>query len=279
MYIYEKVGEKKYKATCTICGNVKYILKEPKTPKKCSALTCGDRYYEYNYIGKVFGDMKVIKREGKNFIIQCQVCNLIAKVRISHFVNNIFNNQNHSNCHKILYRNHKNEISKFQNFKERWRTMIRRCCDPNHKSYHLYSEFGVCERWKDFMLFYNDMYKDFKEELQIDRIDGTKGYSKENCRWVTAEKNSINRTTTKDCIAYNLKTKEIFKFDRYKDMSLNKFCEIKNISHTTVLDRLNRKIQNYYLPIKEYVFFNTYNEMNDYLKKHPSVESKCDFKN
>lgn len=278
MYIYEKVGIKKYKATCTVCGNVKYITSKPKKPKKCNALTCGDRYYEYHYIGKVFGDMKVIARENKNFIIECQICNLITKVRINNFVNNTFNNQEHNNCHKILYKNHKHEISKFQNFKERWRMMIRRCCDEKHKSYDFYNQIGICEKWKDFMLFYNDMYECFEEELQIDRIDGNKGYYKENCRWVTAEKNSINRRTTKDCIAYNLKTKEIFKFDRFQDMSLHKFCKKNNLCHTTVIDKLNRKVQNYYLPLKGYVFFNTYDEMNDYLKKHLSVESKCDFK-
>lgn len=279
MYIYEKIGTKKYKATCTICGNIKYICYKPKKQKECNALTCGDRYYEYHYIGKTFGDMKIIGKEDRNFIIECQICNLITKVRISNFINNTFHNQEHSNCHKILYRDHKHEIKKLQNFKERWRMIIRRCCDKNHKSYDFYSQFGVCERWKDFMLFYNDMYKDFKEDLQIDRIDGTKGYSKENCRWVTAEKNAINRRTTKDCIAYNLKTKETFKFDRHQDMSLHGFCERNNLCHTTVVDRLNHRIQNYHLPTKGYVFFNTYEEMNDYLKKHPSVESKCDFKN
>lgn len=32
---------------------------------------------------------------------------------------------------------------------------------------------------------------------QIDRIDNEKGYSKENCRWVTAKVNNRNRRSTK----------------------------------------------------------------------------------
>lgn len=266
MYVYEKLGNKKIKATCTECGNIKYITYMPKKEMKCSALSCGYKYFEHNYIGKIFGDMKIIEKEGKNFIIKCQVCGFITKVRTESFINNAFNNQSHTNCHKILYKEHKNEIKKIKSFKERWRNIIRRCYDKNHKSYSYYSKFGVCDRWKDFMLFYNDMYNDFEENLQIDRIDGNKGYSKENCRWVTAEKNAINRKTTKNCIAYNLKTKEIFKFDRQQNISLNKFCKINNIARTTVLDKLNHKIQNYYLPTNEYVFFNTYEEMNNYLK-------------
>lgn len=263
MFIYEKLGNKKYKIICLECGNVKYATAPPHTDK-CSTLTCGEQFYKHNYIGKTFGDMKVISKENDNFIIKCNICGFITKVRVSNFINNTFNNQSHNNCHKILYKQ-VDDIKKFQNFKERWRTIVRRCCDKNHKSYNFYSKIGICERWKDFMLFYNDMYKDFKPELQIDRIDGEKSYCKENCRWVTPKKNAINRKTTKNAIAYNIINKKIYKFGKNSETSILEFSKLINVSSTNIYDRLNKKIKN--IPQNNFIFFNNEKELKEYLEK------------
>lgn len=60
-----------------------------------------------------------------------------------------------------------------------------------------YSGVTVCKRWLDsFDNFVEDMgYK--PDGLELDRIDNSKGYYKENCRWVTRGANQFNRSKFK----------------------------------------------------------------------------------
>lgn len=76
-----------------------------------------------------------------------------------------------------------------------WRAMINRCDSPRDARYKDYGGRGikVCARWYDFSLFVADMGLRPAENLQLDRIDNNEGYSKENCRWVTAAENNKNK--------------------------------------------------------------------------------------
>lgn len=75
-----------------------------------------------------------------------------------------------------------------------WRGIKARCLNPNKKAYKNYGAKGitVCERWKSFLNFYADM-GDKPEGLELDRINNSKGYSKENCHWVPGNLNAWNR--------------------------------------------------------------------------------------
>ena len=75
-----------------------------------------------------------------------------------------------------------------------WHDMIHRCENHKFASYRLYGGRGiqVCNRWKEFSNFYDDMISSYEDGLQLDRIDNYKGYSKENCRWVTPSQNMRN---------------------------------------------------------------------------------------
>lgn len=82
--------------------------------------------------------------------------------------------------------------------KSLWFDLIRRCHNPKSHTYDkkIYQDKGitVCDEWRnDFKKFYEwSMANGFSNEkmpsgiraLSIDRIDGTKGYSPDNCRWV-----------------------------------------------------------------------------------------------
>lgn len=96
-----------------------------------------------------------------------------------------------------------------------WKAMRQRCNNPNATKYYLYGGKGVtiCDRWNDFWLFVEDMDNRPSPRHTIDRKDGSKGYSPDNCRWATpAEQNrnhSRNRYINHDGIRLTVRDWEI----------------------------------------------------------------------
>lgn len=83
-----------------------------------------------------------------------------------------------------------------------WGAMIQRTSDPNCDSWELYGGRGitVCDEWENsFEAFWADMGPTWRDGLSLDRIDNSRGYYKENCRWVTPTVQSHNRNKRKGC--------------------------------------------------------------------------------
>ena len=79
---------------------------------------------------------------------------------------------------------------------ETWKGMNARCNNPNHKKYPDYGGRGikVCDRWKDFNLFFEDMGHKPTKSHSLDRFPDMDGdYSSENCRWATDYQQSRNK--------------------------------------------------------------------------------------
>ena len=76
-----------------------------------------------------------------------------------------------------------------------WAQMIQRCTNINNNAYENYGGRGisVCEEWKSFSKFEEDMAPTWVDGLTIDRIDNDLGYSKGNCRWITRAEQLKNR--------------------------------------------------------------------------------------
>ena len=79
--------------------------------------------------------------------------------------------------------------------------MKTRCYDVNDKNYMTYGGKGIriCQEWLDNPELFEEwsLENGYEDNLTIDRIDSTKDYCPDNCRWVTLEDNAKYKSTTR----------------------------------------------------------------------------------
>lgn len=75
-----------------------------------------------------------------------------------------------------------------------WQQMTQRCINHNHQYYHNYGGRGIkiCQRWRKFKNFIEDMGEPPTKKHSIDRIDNDGNYCKSNCRWATKKQQNRN---------------------------------------------------------------------------------------
>lgn len=75
--------------------------------------------------------------------------------------------------------------------------MQQRCYNPKCRSYRWYGAKGitVCGEWRESFEAFKDWAEshDYFDTAEIDRDNSEKGYSPDNCQWVTKQENLINR--------------------------------------------------------------------------------------
>lgn len=109
-----------------------------------------------------------------------------------------------------------------------WVAMRHRCNDDNNRHYGA-KGIKVCEEWNDFINFKSwSLSQGYTDSLTIDRINGDKGYSPDNCRWVDNYVQHNNQSNNK-YIIFNGEVKTVAQWA--KELNLNP---------QTLYSRLNR---------------------------------------
>lgn len=97
-----------------------------------------------------------------------------------------------------------------------WKDVKARCYFPSHKSYTNYGRRGVkmCDEWKNSAKAFVDwsFSHGYSDDLTLDRIDSNKGYSPDNCRWVTMKTQGNNKRNNHR-IEYNGKTHTVTEWE------------------------------------------------------------------
>ena len=110
-----------------------------------------------------------------------------------------------------------------------WRSMIRRCEDPNDCNYARYGMKGirVSSEWHEFERFRDWAMKNgYKDTLSIDRIENNGPYADWNCRWADLFTQANNRSNNR-VIFYNGESR-----------TLAEWCRVLGLKYKTVHRRL-----------------------------------------
>ena len=137
---------------------------------------------------------------------RCHDCGLEAKTEkdLEKFVYQPFMNYKRRNLCKGC-QNKRRRLARQTNdavyLRNVWGNMIQRCHNKNNPSYGRYGnkDITVCDEWRGSSKKFIEwaLNNGFERHLQTDRIDNNKGYSPENCRWVTPSQNCRNKNNNR----------------------------------------------------------------------------------
>lgn len=119
---------------------------------------------------------------------------------------------------------------KFKSEYSSWNCMRTRCMNKKYRRFDLYGGRGiiVCERWKSFENFLEDMGKKPSKYHSIDRIDRNGNYEPGNCRWATQKEQCSH-----------LSKNVILEIDGVKN-TVSEWSRISGLSQVTISRRISK---------------------------------------
>ena len=146
----------------------------------------------------------MLKKDGKHttrkFVCKCLKCCIVYTLDISNFMRSKYKMCKPCVNRMVWTKHNCSNNPLYYVLKD----MHARCEDTNHKGYKTYGGRGikVCDEWADTEEGIKAFVKwseehGYKKGLQLDRHDNDKGYSPDNCRWVTSAVNNFNGRNVK----------------------------------------------------------------------------------
>lgn len=138
------------------------------------------------YMQNNIGSKKLTKFENGTVTWVCTICNKTSLMRV-----NNWNSPKARTCCGGKFARNRDRLLIV------WTDMNARCLDSKHPAYIRYYLFGK-PAWNSKEEFSEwALSAGWEYGLDIDRIDNLKGYSKENCRFVTRKVNSRNKCNSR----------------------------------------------------------------------------------
>ena len=146
-----------------------------------------------------------------------------------------------------------------------WKAMKSRCYSPScrKQGYYQKDNIKVCDRWlHSFENFLEDMGKMPGENYSIERIDYSKDYCPENCKWILQSEQSKNRRNVL-----------IYTYDG-KTMILKDWARYFGINYSTLHKRIKKGV-----PFEQAINSDCYNRLVEINGEKKTVSEWCDFYN
>ena len=265
--IIEYIGQDKnlnsvYRCKCPFCGNVWEVRMSGIIGGKTKGCGCaGSRTNQSinkweDHIGEIHNQLEIIgfervwsgNRYRPHYICKCE-CGKEVSVRCQR----VLEGQTKScGClNKEVQRERLTGTGRHnQHYKTRlyriYIAMKDRCYNESHERYFDYGGRGItiCDEWIDYENGFNEFYdwainNGYDEDLTIDRIENNKGYSPDNCRWVTMKTQSNNKSNNK-FVTYEQRFDEIGKPPIRYTFTIAIWAEIIGIHKHVLRDRLIR---------------------------------------
>lgn len=189
-------GRKHCKSKCLWCG--KEITNQLRSIKKGKGCSCTG-LHQLNE-GQEFGLLKVISFSGKDVVCKCKCGNIKSYLK----GNLITGNSTSCGCdrkERLVERSTKHGMSRTKIY-QIYLGIKARCYNPNEYAYKWYGNLGVtvCNEWlgeNGFNNFYDwAINNGYVNGLSIERKDVSKGYSPDNCTWISIDKQHENTSNT-----------------------------------------------------------------------------------